>query len=63
MEFTLKIVETSMLLMREKTLALGSQVYQHVFIFDMEGFSLKVNFIHYLIFISRSLHKFFVNLR
>ena len=49
MEFTLRIVETSMLLMREKTLALGSPVYQHVFIFDMEGFSLKVNLINYFI--------------
>ena len=42
MEFTLRIIETSMMLMRQNTLATGSPVYQHVFIFDMDGFSLKV---------------------
>ena len=43
MDFTLKIVECSMLLMRKKSQELGTPVTQHVFIFDLEGFSLKVS--------------------
>ena len=43
MEFTLRIMETSMMLMRQNTLATGAPVYQHFFIFDMDGFSLRVN--------------------
>ena len=42
MEFTLRIMETSMMLMRQNTLATGYPVYQHVFIFDMDGLSFKV---------------------
>ena len=42
MDFTLKIVECSMLLMKKKSQMSGKQVSQHVFIFDLEGFSLKV---------------------
>jgi len=41
MDFTLKIVECSMLLMRKKSQELGAPVTQHVFIFDLQGFSLK----------------------
>jgi len=41
MDFTLKIVECSMLLMRKKCHQLGKPVNQHVFIFDLDGFSLK----------------------
>ena len=48
MEFTLRIMETSMMLMRQNTLATGSPVYQHVFIFDMDGFSLRVNNLAFL---------------
>ena len=42
MDFTLKIVECSMLLMKKIYLLSGKPVGQHVFIFDLEGFSLKV---------------------
>ena len=47
-DFTIKIVETSLNLMRKKSLEVGSSlVTQHVFIFDLEGFSLGVrNFIN-----------------
>ena len=41
-DFTLKIVECSMLLMKKKSQMSGKPVSQHVFIFDLEGFSLKV---------------------
>ena len=43
MDFTLKIVECSMMLMRKKSQMSGKPVSQHVFIFDLDGFSLKVN--------------------
>ena len=46
LDFTLKIVECSMSLMRKKSQILGKPVTQHVFIFDLEGFSLKVRTIH-----------------
>ena len=42
-DFTLKIVECSMLLMKEKSQLSRKPVSQHVFIFDLEGFSLKVS--------------------
>ena len=42
MDFTLRIIESSMLMMRKKSLVSDKPVSQHVFIFDMEGFSLKV---------------------
>ena len=42
MDFTLKIVECSMLLMKKKSQMSGKPVDQHVFIFDLDGFSLKV---------------------
>ena len=54
MEFTLRIMETSMMLMRQNTLATGSPVYQHVFIFDMGGFSLRVNNLAFLRMFSNS---------
>ena len=42
-DFTIKIVETSLNLMRKKSQEVGSSVVtQHVFIFDLEGFSLGV---------------------
>jgi len=41
LDFTLKIVECSMMLMRKKSEILGKPLTQHVFIFDLEGFSLK----------------------
>ena len=41
-DFTLKIVETSMLLMDCQYRMSGKEVSQHVFIFDLEGFSMKV---------------------
>ena len=42
-DFTIHIVETSLALMREKCFENGSSsVTQHVFIFDLEGFSLAV---------------------
>ena len=43
-DFTLKIVESSMMLMRKKSELSGKPVTQHVFIFDLEGFSLLVRF-------------------
>ena len=44
-DFTIHIVETSLALMRQKCLEDGSSsVTQHVFIFDLEGFSLAVKF-------------------
>jgi hypothetical protein len=43
MDFALKIVECSMMLMRKKSQMSGKPVSQHVFIFDLDGFSLKVN--------------------
>lgn len=44
-DFTIHIVETSLALMRKKTQEDGSSaVTQHVFIFDLEGFSLAVHF-------------------
>ena len=43
MNFTLRIVESSVLMMRKQSLALQKPVSQHVFIFDMEGFSVKVS--------------------
>ena len=46
LDFTLKIVECSMSLMRKKSQILGKPVTQHVFIFDLEGFSLKVKTIN-----------------
>ena len=46
LDFTLKIVECSMSLMRKKSQILGKPVTQHVFIFDLDGFSLKVNTKH-----------------
>ena len=46
-DFTIKIVETSLNLMRKKSQELGSSVViQHVFIFDLEGFSLGVRNIY-----------------
>ena len=44
MNFTLRIVESSILMMRKQSLSLQKPVSQHVFIFDMEGFSVKVSF-------------------
>lgn len=41
MDFTLKIVECSMMLMRKNSHISGKPVSQHVFIFDLDGFSLK----------------------
>jgi len=41
LDFTLKIVECSMRLMRKKSQSSGKPVSQHVFIFDLDGFSLK----------------------
>ena len=42
-DFTIHIVETSLALMRDKSLEDGaSPVTQHVFIFDLQGFSLAV---------------------
>ena len=46
LDFTLKIVECNMRLMRKKSQILGKPVTQHVFIFDLDGFSLKVNTKH-----------------
>ena len=46
LDFTLKIVECSISLMRKKSQILGKPVTQHVFIFDLDGFSLKVNTKH-----------------
>ena len=43
MNFTLRIVESSILMMRKQSLILQKPVSQHVFIFDMEGFSVKVS--------------------
>ena len=43
MDFTIKIVECSMMLMKKKSSQLGKAVNQHVFVFDLEGFSLMVN--------------------
>ena len=44
-DFTIHIVETSLALMRKKTQEEGSSaVTQHVFIFDLEGFSLAVQY-------------------
>merc|ERR1719402_1934201 len=40
LDFTLKIVECSMRLMRKKSESSGTPVTQHVFIFDLDGFSL-----------------------
>ena len=55
MDFTLKIVECSMLLMKKKSQMSGKPVSQHVFIFDLEGFSLKVMLdnvhLHFLIIV------------
>ena len=42
LNFTIKIVETSLALMRLKTKETPSSVTQHVFIFDLDGFSLAV---------------------
>ena len=42
LDFTLKIVECSMRLMRKKSQSSGKPVTQHVFIFDLDGFSLMV---------------------
>ena len=42
LNFTIKIVETSLALMRLKTKETPSPVTQHVFIFDLDGFSLAV---------------------
>ena len=42
LNFTIKIVETSLALMRLKTKETLSPVTQHVFIFDLDGFSLAV---------------------
>ena len=42
MDFTLKIVECSLHLMRQKSAETSKPVTQHVFIFDLDGFSLKV---------------------
>ena len=45
-DFTIHIVETSLALMRKKSLEDGSSsVTQHVFIFDLEGFSLAVKYL------------------
>ena len=46
LDFTLKIVECSMSLMRKKSQSSGKPVTQHVFIFDLDGFSLMVRTIH-----------------
>ena len=44
LDFTIKIVETSLELMRIKSQEIGnSPVTKHVFIFDLEGFSLAVS--------------------
>ena len=46
-DFTIKIVETSLSLMRTKSQEDGSSlVTQHVFIFDLEGFSFGVSFVY-----------------
>ena len=43
-DYTIKIVETSLTLMRKKSQEDGAcLVTQHVFIFDLEGFSLVVS--------------------
>ena len=47
-DFTLKIVETSLQLMRKKSIQSGKPSSQHVFIFDLEGFSLTVNIFLYI---------------
>ena len=54
MDFTLKIVECSMLLMKKKSRMSGKPVSQHVFIFDLEGFSLKVMREMYILIIQLS---------
>ena len=41
LDFTIKIVETSLMLMRMKTVETGLPVTQHVFIFDLKDFSLS----------------------
>jgi len=40
-DYTLRIVETSLALMRESSRKHGAPVYQHTFIFDMSGFTFK----------------------
>ena len=40
LKFTVKVVETSLFLMRRKKAELGRAVTQHVFIFDLKNFSL-----------------------
>ena len=40
LKFTVKVVETSLFLMRSKTAELGRAVTQHIFIFDLKNFSL-----------------------
>ena len=39
LKFTVKVVESSLFLMRRKTAELGRPVTQHVFIFDLKDFS------------------------
>ena len=46
-DFTIRIVETSLSLMRTKSQEDGSSIVtQHVFIFDLEGFSFGVSFVY-----------------
>ena len=51
MDFTLKIVECSLHLMRKKSAETSKPVTQHVFIFDLDGFSLKVTTDYYCKFL------------
>ena len=59
-DFTLKIVESSMMLMRKKTESSDKPVTQHVFIFDLEGFSLLVriylNILNFNFYIKTATH-------
>ena len=41
-DFNLRIIESSMLMMRKSSIAIQKPVSQHVFIIDMDGFTLKV---------------------
>ena len=51
-DFTIRIVETSLFLMRTKSQEDGSTlVTQHVFIFDLEGFSFGVSFVYDVLFV------------
>ena len=43
-DFNLRIIESSMMMMKKNSIAIQNPVSQHVFIIDMEGFTLKVIF-------------------